>query len=163
MDNNIYIKTTKYINSHNKLHKALIVVNYVLTAIMYMSFLVLLMVLAYKRDRRIVAVILVCGVSFVLVSVFRYFYNAPRPYVKYGYKPAVEKDKQGQSMPSRHVFSAFIIAMTFLWINPIYSIVLFVVSTLIAIHRVAVGVHFIKDVVAGALVGIIAGIIYFLI
>ena len=163
MKNNIYIKTTKYINSHEKLHKALIVINYILTAIMYMSFLMLLMALAYKRDMRIIAVVLVCGITFVLVSVFRYFFDAPRPYVKYGYKPAVDKDKQGQSMPSRHVFSAFIIAMSFMWISPKFGIALIVVSVCIAIHRVVVGVHFIKDVVVGALVGIIAGLIYYLI
>ena len=161
MKNNHYIKTTTYINNHEKLQKALIVVNYILTAIVFVSFIMLLMTLALKRDMRIINIVLVCSVSFVLVSVFRHFFNAPRPYVVYGYKPAVDKEKQGESMPSRHVFSAFIITMSFLWINPIFSILLFVVSTLIAVHRVVVGIHFIKDVLAGALVGIIAGLIYF--
>ena len=116
-----------------------------------------------KKYDQLIRIVLVCGISFVLVSVFRYFFNAKRPYAMYGYEPVVAKEKEGQSMPSRHVFSAFVIACAFAYINPKFSIIYFLVATLIAVHRVLVGVHFIKDVVVGALIGIISGIIGFFI
>ena len=52
----------------------------------------------------------------------------------YEYEPVVAKEKEGHSMPSRHVFSAFVIAMSFAYINWKFSIIFFVVATLIAIH-----------------------------
>lgn len=41
------------------------------------------------------------------------------------------------------------------------GIVLTVMSLIIAITRVVSGVHFTKDVIAGAVIGILSGIIYF--
>lgn len=152
------------IKKHKHLERALIFVNPILTGIMYISFPILLVALAYNRMfDKLIRIILVCGIPFVLLSIFRYFFNAKRPYAMYDYEPVVAKEKEGQSMPSRHVFSAFIIAFAFAYINWKFSIIFFVVATLIAIHRVIVGVHFIKDVVVGALIGIASGIIGFFI
>ena len=58
-----------------------------------------------------------------------------------------------------HVFSAFVIGVTVIPINPIISVVCIICGVFIAITRVALGVHFIRDVIAGALIGIICGII----
>ena len=65
-------------------------------------------------------------------------------------------------MPSRHVFSAFIIGMAFLCIGEIpLGIIVFVCGLIIAIVRVISGVHFPKDVIVGALVGILCGVVGF--
>ena len=59
----------------------------------------------------------------------------------------------GRSFPSRHVFSAFIIAFTVLICSPAASplwfigILLAVLAAIIACVRVISGVHFISDVV----------------
>ncbi len=159
-----YIKMVNNIKENKRLEKALIFANSFLTGLVYISFPILLFALAYnKKYSQLIRIVLVCGISFIVVSIFRYFYNAKRPYTMYNYEPIVFRNKEGQSMPSRHVFSAFVIACAFAYINPKFSIIYFVVATLIAIHRVLVGVHFIKDVVAGALIGIISGIIGFFI
>ena len=164
MKKETYIKMVNKAKGNKHLERALIFANQVLTGLVYISFPILLFTLAYnKRYSDLIKIVLVCGISFVLVSVFRYFFNAKRPYAMYDYEPVVAKEKQGQSMPSRHVFSAFVIAMSFAYINWKFSIIFFVVALLIAIHRVLVGVHFIKDVVVGALVGIIAGAVLFFI
>ena len=73
-----------------------------------------------------------------------------------------EKNKKGESMPSRHVFSAFIIGMAFFYIGEIpLGIIVFVCGLIIAIVRVISGVHFPKDVIVGALVGILCGVVGF--
>lgn len=162
MKKETYIKMVNSIQGKKRLKRALVFANSILTGLVYISFPILLLALAYnKKYNQLIRIVLVCGISFVLVSVFRYFYNAKRPYAIYEYEPVVAKEKEGQSMPSRHVFSAFVIACAFAYINPKFSIIFFVVATLIAIHRVIVGVHFIKDVVVGAVIGIVSGIIGF--
>ena len=164
MKKETYIKMVNNVKANKRLERALVFANQILTGIVYISFPILLVALGYnKRFSELIKIVLVCGISFVLVSVFRYFFNAKRPYAMYGYEPVVAKEKEGQSMPSRHVFSAFVIACAFAYINPKFSIIYFVVATLIAIHRVIVGVHFIKDVVVGAVIGIASGSILFFI
>ena len=67
--------------------------------------------------------------------------------------PVITKDTHGRSFPSRHVFSAFIIAFTVLICSPSASplwftgILLAVIAAIIACVRVISGVHFISDVV----------------
>lgn len=159
-----YIKIVNKAKGNKHLERALVFANQILTGIVYISFPILLVALGYnKRWSELIKIVLVCGISFVLVSVFRYFFNAKRPYAMYEYEPVVAKEKEGQSMPSRHVFSAFVIAMSFAYINWKFSIIFFVVAILIAIHRVLVGVHFIKDVVVGAIIGVAVGSILFFI
>ena len=162
MKKETYIKTVNKVREHKHLERALVFANEILTGIVYISFPILLVTLGYnRRFRDLIKIVLVCGISFVLVSVCRHFYNAKRPYFLYEYEPIVAKEKEGHSMPSRHVFSAFVIAMSFAYINWKFSIIFFVVAILIAVHRVIMGVHFVKDVVVGALIGIAAGSILF--
>ena len=64
--------------------------------------------------------------------------------------PVIPKNTKGHSWPSRHVFSATIIALTFFPVNMPLAIVLLVCAAGIAVIRVISGVHSISDVVAAA-------------
>jgi membrane-associated phospholipid phosphatase len=107
--------------------------------------------------------LLVPGISFVLVSVFRRIVNAPRPYEVFDGVPVIAKDTLGKSFPSRHAFSIFIIGMAFCaccplaWAGP----VILVLGVALAVIRVIAGVHFPRDVIAGALAGILLGYVGF--
>ena len=101
----------------------------------------------------------VAFVPFVAVSVMRRVIKAPRPYEIYEFYQIPPKDKVGQSFPSRHVFSAFIIATLACVASIWLSIILFAVGICLAVSRVLLGIHFIRDVVAGALIGIASGVI----
>lgn len=92
--------------------------------------------------------------SFVIVSLFRKCIDSPRPYTKYSITPLVQKDKKGESMPSRHVFSITMIAMCWMYVLPAVGFVMLGLCVLMAVVRVLSGVHFVKDVVAGFLCGI---------
>ena len=85
--------------------------------------------------------------------------DSPRPYTKYNITPIVKKDKEGETMPSRHIFSITIIAMCWLYIYQPVGIILLVMTFVLAVLRVVMGVHFIKDVIAGIICGIICGFI----
>ncbi|MGN1276368.1 MAG: phosphatase PAP2 family protein [Floccifex sp.] len=100
-------------------------------------------------------------ISFILVSIVRKKINRPRPYEINNKTPIIKKDTKGQSMPSRHVFSSVIISMTILYIYPGFGIFLLILSAIEAFIRVIGGVHFISDVVAGYIIGILVGLLYF--
>ena len=144
--------------------KIIIALNYILTKAVYILYPLLLLYLAAThltdRDPGFLPAVLVPGISFVLVSIFRNLYNAPRPYEMPGApKPVIKKDAPGKSFPSRHIFSIFIIAVTLFWVWPIPGIIVGIAGTVLAICRVMGGVHFPRDVIAGALIGIACGII----
>lgn len=135
--------------------------NRYVTNVMYLAYPCLLLWMMLQRDERILKTILVPGISFVLVSIFRNLYDAPRPYVAFSYPSVVKKDKTGKSMPSRHVFSAVIVTVTFYYIVPPISIPMGICALSVCIGRVLAGVHYPKDVIVGAILGLIMGIIGF--
>lgn len=100
------------------------------------------------------------GGSFLAVSLFRSIYSAPRPYEVLEITPLILKETKGKSFPSRHVFSAFIIGMTFLPVLKPIGILILAAGTVMAFIRVIGGVHFPKDTAAGALFGILCGMLY---
>lgn len=139
--------------------KLLNLANRVLTLSCYAAYPLCLVLLAVSRDPRLVRSVLVPGISFVAVSIFRHLCNAKRPYEVLDIRPLIHKDKKGNSFPSRHVFSMFVIAMTFLWLMVPVGVVFLVTGVLLAACRVIGGVHWPRDVVCGAMVGILSGII----
>ncbi|WP_346744379.1 phosphatase PAP2 family protein [uncultured Streptococcus sp.] len=100
--------------------------------------------------------------GFVILSFLRKKINAPRPYEEWDIKPLLDRDSPGQSMPSRHVFSASIISMACLHASLSVGVILLVLSALLGLVRVLGGVHFPKDVVVGYICGLVWGVIFFL-
>ena len=100
--------------------------------------------------------------GFVILSLLRKKINAPRPYEGWDIKPLLDRDSPGQSMPSRHVFSATIISMACLHASLSVGVILLVLSALLGLVRVLGGVHFPKDVVVGYICGLVWGVIFFL-
>ena len=74
--------------------------------------------------------------------------------------PLISKETKGKSFPSRHVFSAFMIGMTFLFVIKPFGILILAAGTVMAYIRVVGGVHFPKDTAAGALLGVLCGMCY---
>lgn len=97
---------------------------------------------------------------FIFVTLLREILNMPRPYEKYDIKPLMKKDTKGHSFPSRHTASVFIIAMTFLYAERWLGIVFLIFAFLISLTRFLAGVHFFRDILAGALISIICGIVF---
>lgn len=143
--------------------KLLELLNGSVTKLMYLFYPLLLAYLAWKLPERLLIYILVPGISFVLVSLLRKLINQKRPYENWDLDPLIKKDTKGQSMPSRHVFSATIISVCFLSLNLYLGILLLIFSAILALCRVLGGVHYPKDVLVGMLLGILAGFLVFII
>ena len=100
--------------------------------------------------------------GFVILSLFRKKINHPRPYETWDICPLLEKDSSGQSMPSRHVFSATIISMAYFHAWTLIGMILLICSGVLALVRVLCGVHYPKDVLVGYVCGLLWGFLFFL-
>ncbi|MGT2833067.1 phosphatase PAP2 family protein [Streptococcus halotolerans] len=127
------------------------------TKLMYLLYPLLLIFLYMENRQDLWKTILVPGVSFLLISVFRRMFNQPRPYETWPITPIMNRDGQGESFPSRHVFSASIISMCFLFQFAWLGLFLLILTLGLAVCRVLGGVHYPKDVLAGYLLGIFGG------
>ena len=83
--------------------------------------------------------------------------NFSRPYEQPGFTPLVEKETHGHSFPSRHALSAAVLAMVWLYFYPAAGVAMVVVAAAICVLRVLAGVHFPRDVLAGAALGFALG------
>lgn len=135
--------------------RALRAFNSVLTGIGYVVYpLLLVLLFVFARDL-LLRCIAVPVVGFIICTVVRRFADLPRPYERLQISPLIPKDTKGRSFPSRHAFCMFTIACSwFLW-QPVAGAVLFVLACLLAVIRVLGGVHFPRDVVAGAILAIV--------
>ena len=121
--------------------------------------------LAWNRDMQFWRVLLVTCVVFVAGTALRAAINRPRPYETLGAPPLFPKDTVGKSMPSRHSFSAAVIAAAAWAVLPPLGAAGAVFALLIALTRVLCGVHYISDVLVGLVFGAAASrlglILYF--
>ena len=100
--------------------------------------------------------------GFVILSFLRKKINAPRPYEEWDIKPLLDRDSPGQSMPSRHVFSASIISMACLHASLSVGLILLILSAILGLVRILGGVHYPKDVVVGYMCALVWGVLFFL-
>mgnify|MGYP004634366279 FL=1 len=154
-----YQNLTEFLRKDDKKKNAVVWLNRILTTIVFVTYPLYLLFLLWKKEVWLAQAIIVPLDSFFAVSFVRYLINAKRPYEKFDLPPVLEKDTKGKSFPSRHVFSVFIIAMTVFYTFPWAGIALMVIGGLLGVIRVVGGVHEPKDVVAGALVGVLCGLI----
>lgn len=100
--------------------------------------------------------------GFVILTLLRKKINAPRPYEVWEIVPLLDRDSPGQSMPSRHVFSATIISMAYLHATLSVGLILLLLSVFLGLVRVLGGVHYPKDVLVGYACGLVWGVLFFL-
>lgn len=113
-------------------------------------------------DPLLIPCVVVPAAGFLLVSLVRRAVNAPRPYETLDINPLIHKDTRGRSFPSKHVFSSFCIASCWAaWCAPA-GCVLLAAACCIAAVRVVGGVHWPRDVMAAALLGLACGALVWL-
>lgn len=153
-----YTKINDFFTRHSTAFSLLLITNRLLTACGFFLYPLLLLFLLLKREiPMLICFIVIPAFCFLAVTVFRKVVNKKRPYEKLPIQSLIKKDKKGQSFPSRHVFSIFLIATLWFYFWKPIGIFLLIAGIFLAIVRVIGGVHFISDVCAGAFLGIIAG------
>ena len=138
--------------------------NRFMTVVMPMIYLTLLATTYLQQGlgKQVLIYVFIPASGFVILSFLRKKINAPRPYEEWDIKPLLDRDSPGQSMPSRHVFSATIISMACLHASLTMGMICLTLSAFLGLVRVLGGVHFPKDVVVGYICGLVWGVIFFL-
>ena len=138
--------------------------NRFMTVVMPMIYLTLLAITYLQQGlgKQVLMYVFIPASGFVILSFLRKKINAPRPYEEWDIKPLLDRDSPGQSMPSRHVFSATIISMACLHASLTMGMICLTLSAFLGLVRVLGGVHYPKDVVVGYICGLVWGVIFFL-
>ncbi|KXT98004.1 phosphatase PAP2 family protein [Streptococcus mitis] len=138
--------------------------NRFMTVVVPIVYLTLLATTYFQKGlgRQILIYIFIPASGFVILSLLRKKINAPRPYEVWEIVPLLDRDSPGQSMPSRHVFSASIISMACLHASLTMGMICLILSAFLGLVRVLGGVHYPKDVVVGYMCALVWGVIFFL-
>ena len=138
--------------------------NLFMTVVMPIVYLTLLVITYLQQGlgKQVWMYVFIPASGFVILSLLRKKINAPRPYEVWEIVPLLDRDSPGQSMPSRHVFSATIISMACLHASLTMGMICLTLSAILGLVRVLGGVHYPKDVVVGYACGLVWGVIFFL-
>lgn len=138
--------------------------NRFMTVVMPIVYLTLLATTYLQQGlgKQVLMYVFIPASGFVILSFLRKKINAPRPYEEWDIKPLLDRDSHGQSMPSRHVFSASIISMACLHASLTMGMICLTLSAFLGLVRVLGGVHYPKDVVVGYICGLVWGVLFFL-
>ena len=162
-DEDLYISINRFMQSHGRLSLFIAKAQKLISLLVLLSYPVFLIWCGlYHRDRllKVVAIPLCC---FFFVSLFRQLLGVPRPYERFDIVPLIEKDTQKKSFPSRHVFSIFMLAETYLYATTdAFAIPFYFAGLFLAASRVLLGVHYILDVFAGMMVALFCGVLYYI-
>jgi len=105
------------------------------------------------------AVVLFGGISVlaVIVMSLKFLIRRRRPEGEWG---GIYRNTDPHSFPSGHAARAFLIAVFASGLGPAWAaVLLWVWAPLVSLARVAMGVHYASDIVAGMLVGILVGLV----
>ncbi len=96
---------------------------------------------------------------FGLAEIARYFYSRPRPFeILPEIHQLIFRDGGG-AFPSGHAVFSFAIAAVVFRYYPKTSILFFLAALNVSVARVQAGVHWPSDILGGAAIGVIAGLI----
>lgn len=156
-----YLKWSRPFREKPKLKQLLVWTDRVVIMLTYVSYILFIILLTVRRDPWLIRFLAVPAGAFVLMSLFRAVNNAPRPYEIWDIQPLLKKDTKGRSFPSRHCFSIAILAAAIGSVHLPAGIVLLVGTAVLCWERVTAGVHFPRDVIAGAAIGLGVGVVAF--
>ena len=109
------------------------------------------------RERSVVMGVCIL-VTAALVMAIKFTVRRRRPEGEWG---GIYRKTDPHSFPSGHATRALMLAVIGLSLGPAwFSVLLWVWAPLVSLARVAMGVHYLSDVLAGALLGMLLGAVY---
>lgn len=103
----------------------------------------------------------VSAAPFAAVSILRRVLRCERPYEVYDLGSLgidLPRHGGGRAFPSRHSFSAFLVGTLMLVDTPWLGAAVLLVGVFVSVYRILAGLHFVRDVIVGAVIGTVTGI-----
>ena len=165
MSNKFYVNLNRSICSDKTKRQLVMILNELVTYLIALIYFICLIVLIIHHEfRQLFLAVLTPVAGFVIARFFRVILRHPRPYQVIRIRPLDREKKTSFAFPSCHVASAFVIGTTLLALSfKAAGILVLILGVVLAVLRVMSGGHFIKDVVSGALLGSLCGIVLHLI
>jgi membrane-associated phospholipid phosphatase len=134
-------------------------VGYIVAAIIILS--------ASARGRAVIpGVVIAYFITWPIIAHACYFfYKKQRPYQVIGFVPFASSrffsrpHHKQNSFPSRHTMAMVAVSMAVIFDFPLLGSIGLVASSFVGLGRIVLGYHYPNDVYAGALIGIVVGII----
>ena len=163
-----YEKNVNFVEARPLLKKAIPLLDKGLTAFFFASYAALLLYALLKNFGAIelMGILFPPLLCLLIVTVLRLAIDKPRPYTQdgAGITPLIQKkNSDNKSFPSRHIASAMVIASSFLPFSMPIAVVLYYLGLILAYVRFATGLHYISDLAVGGVIGIVSGLITFII
>ena len=96
---------------------------------------------------------------FVITNIIRWLFPRPRPFVELHFNPLINQNPAEASFPSGHAAFYFAVSIIIYSYNKKAGFLFFLASFLISFSRIFCGLHWPSDILGGAVIGIISGII----
>lgn len=109
---------------------------------------------SYNLSAVLTAFLSASAARFVITPIIRFIWPIERPFVSMGFPPLFPHEVSA-SFPSGHAVFFFALAVSLSFHYRKLGIALLALSLLMGIARVAAGVHWPSDIVAGAFIGVI--------
>jgi membrane-associated phospholipid phosphatase len=126
-------------------------------------FAVLVTVVLYLSGNRTLAYELILGTMILglIVQTMKILIHRTRPYIKLQNIRIIGSRASGQSFPSGHTSQAFFLATLLShYIGAgVYTGAFFMIAALVGVTRIYVGMHYPRDVLGGAMVGTVWGLV----
>lgn len=107
---------------------------------------------------RAVVLFVAIAITAIIVQTIKWIVRRRRPPGEWG---AIYRNADPHSFPSGHAARAIMLAMLGLALGPPwFALILCVWGPLVALARVAMGVHYLSDVAAGAALGVLFGLFF---
>ncbi|MEK7562264.1 MAG: phosphatase PAP2 family protein [Patescibacteria group bacterium] len=125
--------------------------------------LILFLVFGFKKKLEMVVLAIISGAvsRFIIGFIIRFLWFRPRPFLAQNFIPLINQSPAEASFPSGHALFYFALATIVYFYNKNLGILFFISSFLIALSRVFVGVHWPSDILAGAIIGILTGLLFY--
>ncbi len=148
------------VRRHPGLCKLMLISNKVISAYTFVCFPLICLHLLVTSDFEMLGkTVVLTALGFVFVTVLRKIVKRERPYVSGGYQPVFAKESKYDSFPSRHTYSAVVIALAAFQVSPWLFALNITLSLILALFRVLGGVHRVTDVIFALLIAIAFGFV----
>lgn len=159
-----YTALSDWLSRYPRLIAILRWLNRLIVLVMYVAYLLVLVGICWRYRviprtglQVLAPLVVVPGLGFGLVSFFRHRLNAPRPYDEWAIDPLLAREKHGDSLPSRHAFSATVISLVAWRAAWPLGVILLVLTLILGLVRIIGGVHYPRDIIAGICCGLLCG------
>lgn len=156
MDKTLFLTCYQFTKKHPKLEKYILFTGKILPQLMLFVYFGFLFLLIQTKSSFLIKAVAVPFFTLILITMIRKTINRKRPFEIFPIVCTLSHDK-GNSFPSRHTASAFIIAITILHYHFAYGLFFLFIAFIIAISRVMLGLHFPLDVLVGAAISGVIG------